>query len=50
LDRSPHPVRYRITPVDPHAHLFEVACTVDDPDPQGQRFTLPTWEIGRAHV
>jgi predicted metalloprotease with PDZ domain len=46
LDRSPHPVRYRITPVDPHAHLFEVACTVDDPDPQGQRFTLPTWVPG----
>jgi predicted metalloprotease with PDZ domain len=46
LDRSTRPVRYRIAPVDPHAHLFEVACTVDDPHPDGQRFTLPTWVPG----
>ena len=29
------PVRYRIRPTDPAAHLFEVACTVADPDPAG---------------
>jgi predicted metalloprotease with PDZ domain len=38
--------RYRITPVDPHAHLFEVRCTVVDPDPDGQRFRLPSWIPG----
>jgi len=40
------PVRYRITPLDPHAHLFRVDCTVDDPAPGGQRFTLPSWIPG----
>ena len=37
---------YRITPLDPHAHLFEVACTVPDPDPAGQAFRLPAWTPG----
>jgi predicted metalloprotease with PDZ domain len=37
---------YRITPRDPNAHLFEVRCTVDDPDPAGQRFRLPAWIPG----
>jgi predicted metalloprotease with PDZ domain len=40
------PVRYRILPRHPEAHLFEVTCTVDDPDPQGQRFALPAWIPG----
>ena len=39
-------IRYQIVPVDPHAHLFEVRCTVDDPDPAGQRFRLPAWIPG----
>ena len=39
-------VRYRIHPLAPRAHLFEVACTVDGPDPDGQRFRLPTWVPG----
>ena len=38
--------RYQIKPLDPHAHLFEVRCTVDDPDPSGQRFRLPAWIPG----
>jgi predicted metalloprotease with PDZ domain len=40
------PVRYAIVPKDPHAHLFEVACTVERPDPLGQRFRLPAWIPG----
>lgn len=40
------PIRYRILPRDPHAHLFEVSCTVPAPDPQGQAFALPTWIPG----
>jgi predicted metalloprotease with PDZ domain len=37
---------YRIVPLDPQAHLFEVRCTVDEPDPRGQRFRLPAWVPG----
>ena len=40
------PVRYRIAPLDPHAHLYEVSVTLDEPDPSGQAFTLPTWIPG----
>lgn len=40
------PVLYRIIPIDPCAHLFEVICTITDPDPAGQRFSLPTWIPG----
>jgi len=40
------PTRYRIAAVDPRAHLFEVTCTVDDPDRSGQRFRLPAWIPG----
>ena len=40
------PTRYRIVPVDPHAHLYEVSVTIDDPDASGQRFELPTWIPG----
>lgn len=38
--------RYRIVPVDPHAHRFTIDCTIDDPAPEGQRYTLPTWIPG----
>src|SRR3982751_5687877 len=38
--------RYSIAALDPLAHLFEVTCTVDDPDPAGQAFRLPTWVPG----
>jgi predicted metalloprotease with PDZ domain len=40
------PIRYRIVPKQPEAHLFEVTCTVADPDPAGQRFALPAWIPG----
>lgn len=40
------PIRYRIQPRSPEAHLFEVSCTVADPDPAGQRFALPAWIPG----
>ena len=39
-------ISYRITPSNPNAHLFEVSCTLDDPDPAGQRFRLPAWIPG----
>ncbi len=37
---------YRVAPLDAHAHLFEVRCTLTDPDAGGQRFRLPTWTPG----
>jgi len=37
---------YRICPIDPHAHLFEVELTISEPDPNGQRLTLPAWIPG----
>ena len=40
------PICYSIFPADPEAHLFEVRCTVDNPDPSGQKFSLPTWIPG----
>jgi predicted metalloprotease with PDZ domain len=40
------PIRYRLRPAHPEAHLFEVSCTVADPDPAGQRFALPAWIPG----
>ena len=40
------PIRYIIVPRSPEAHLFEVTCTVDDPDPNGQGFALPAWAPG----
>jgi predicted metalloprotease with PDZ domain len=40
------PLHYRIAPLDVHAHLLEVACTVRHPDPAGQHFRLPAWTPG----
>jgi predicted metalloprotease with PDZ domain len=40
------PIRYSIVPSRPEAHLYEVTCEVDDPDPAGQQFALPAWIPG----
>ena len=34
-------IRYRIAPLDPHAHAFGVRRTVADADANGQRFRRP---------
>ena len=39
-------IRYAIAPLDLHAHLFEVRCTVEVPAADGQRFRLPSWIPG----
>lgn len=39
-------IRYRITPIQPEAHLFEVELSVPAPAPQGQCFALPAWIPG----
>jgi predicted metalloprotease with PDZ domain len=40
------PLRYRIFAADPHAHVFEVSCSIDDPAADGQVFRLPSWVPG----
>ena len=40
------PIHYVVELANPDAHLFEVRCTVADPDTQGQVFRLPTWIPG----
>ena len=45
MEHTP-PVRYSIAPLSPEAHLFEVRCTVADPEPEGQQFALPAWIPG----
>ena len=40
------PLRYRIVPKDPAAHLYEVSLTIADPDPDGQVLALPAWIPG----
>ncbi|HEY9397144.1 MAG TPA: M61 family metallopeptidase [Burkholderiales bacterium] len=39
-------IRYRIVPTRPEAHVYEVSCTIAQPDPAGQRFALPAWVPG----
>jgi predicted metalloprotease with PDZ domain len=39
------PIRYRITPSAPHAHIFETSITVEEPLAQ-QQFRLPAWIPG----
>ena len=49
MEHTPQ-VRYAIAPLSPEAHLFEVRCTIADPDPQGQQFALPAWIPGSYPV
>lgn len=39
-------IHYTIVPKDLAAHLYAVTVTVDAPDRQGQRFSLPAWIPG----
>jgi predicted metalloprotease with PDZ domain len=40
------PIQYRIVPINPQAHLFEVTMTIASPAPGGQRVFLPVWIPG----
>jgi len=46
VSRPTDPIAYRITPADPHAHLFAVTLTIARPDPEGQQVALPAWIPG----
>jgi predicted metalloprotease with PDZ domain len=39
-------IAYQVAPLDPVTHLFEVRVRVPEPDPEGQRFSLPAWIPG----
>ena len=39
-------VHYQITPSHPEAHLFQVSCIIQQPEPAGQRVSLPAWIPG----
>jgi len=39
-------IHYSITPTSPEAHLFEVVCSIKNPDPKGQVVYLPAWIPG----
>jgi len=44
------PLQYRIRPLDPAAHLFEVSLTIATPDPVGQVVSMPAWIPGSYMV
>ncbi|MGD2140426.1 MAG: PDZ domain-containing protein [Burkholderiales bacterium] len=39
-------VLHTIVPSSPEAHLFAVSCTIAEPDPGGQQFSMPAWIPG----
>ena len=39
-------IKYKLTPKNLHAHLFEVELTLQNPNPLGQVFSLPSWIPG----
>lgn len=45
-ERQAGAIRYRIVPVDPNAHHFEVELTIERPAPDGQRVAMAAWTPG----
>lgn len=39
-------IHYCIIPKNPQAHLFQVTLTISEPNPEGQRLSLPAWIPG----
>ncbi len=39
-------VVYDVRPKHPGAHVFSVTCRINEPDPEGQLFSLPAWIPG----
>ena len=39
-------VQYHIVPSRPEAHIYTVTCTIPQPDPDGQVFSMPAWIPG----
>ena len=45
-DMTDSAIQYLIYPHQPEAHLFRIRCTIPQPDPFGQRVSLPAWIPG----
>lgn len=43
---KPFAIHYTIKPSKPEAHLYQVSCLIDAPDPTGQLVYLPAWIPG----
>ena len=39
-------IHYQVKPASLHAHIFEIDLTIANPDPLGQKLTLPAWIPG----
>jgi predicted metalloprotease with PDZ domain len=46
VDTHDAAISYDVRPRHPGAHIFVVTCRVNDPDPDGQVFSLPAWIPG----
>lgn len=42
--------RYSITPINPHAHIYEVTVDVEHPEPTGQLFSIAAWIPGSYKI
>ena len=39
-------LHYSIVPTNPEAHLFKIELTIQNPDPNGQKLSMPNWIPG----
>ena len=39
-------IQHTIVPSSPEAHIFGISCTITEPDPGGQMFSMPAWIPG----
>ena len=46
MNDSPDSIHYTVLPARPEAHVFRITCRIPDPDPLGQRLSLPAWIPG----
>ncbi|MFV2061819.1 MAG: M61 family metallopeptidase [Gammaproteobacteria bacterium] len=46
MNTNKFPVRYTVNCKSHEAHLFEITCTIETPNPDGQIISLPNWIPG----
>jgi len=46
MNDRPAPIHYTVLPARPEAHVFRITCRIAEPDPLGQRLSLPAWIPG----
>ena len=46
MNDNPESIHYTVLPARPEAHVFRITCRISDPDPLGQRLSLPAWIPG----